>query len=198
MTTPEPPAEPAELPDLPESAAPLPEVPAGPPPAPSIADGTLRSLDPRHVTLGRISSWIFTGVIAVAVLGASAILWATPAPDWVSVLVTLAGVAAVLALGVLSHRWPPVEHRHASYKVDGDGIEIRRGVYWRTVINVPRSRVQHTDVAQGPLERSFGLGTLVIYTAGTDHAKVDLAGLDHATALAIRDHLLPREGGDAV
>lgn len=198
MTTPEPPAEPSELPDLPESAAPLEEVPVGPPPAPSIADGTLRSLDPRHVTLGRISSWIFTGVIAFAVLGASSILWATPAPDWVSALVTLAGVAVVLALGVLSHRWPPVEHRHASYKVDGDGIEIRRGVYWRTVINVPRSRVQHTDVAQGPLERSFGLGTLVIYTAGTDHAKVDLAGLDHATALAIRDHLLPREGGDAV
>ena len=63
---------------------------------------------------------------------------------------------------------------------------------------MPRSRVQHTDVSQGPLERGYGLGTLVIYTAGTDHAKVDLHGLDHATALAIRDHLLPREGGDAV
>lgn len=192
MTTPEPTAaEPAELPDLPE-------IPPEAPPAPSIADGTLRSLDPRHVTLGRISSWIFTGVIAFAVLGVNGILWASPAPDWVSALVTLLGAAAVLALGVLSHRWPVVEHRHASYKVDGDGIEIRRGVFWRAVINVPRSRVQHTDVAQGPLERSFGLGTLVIYTAGTDHAKVDLAGLDHATALAIRDHLLPREGGDAV
>ena len=45
--------------------------------------------------------------------------------------------------------------------------------------NVPRSRVQHTDVSQGPLERNHGLGTLVVYTAGTDHAKVELGGLDH-------------------
>lgn len=192
MTTPEPTAaEPAELSDLPE-------IPPEAPPAPSIADGTLRSLDPRSVTLGRISSWIFAGVVALAVLGVSAILWGAPAPPWVATLITLLGSALVLALGVLAHRWPKVAHRHTSYKVDDDGIEIRRGVFWRTVINVPRSRVQHTDVAQGPLERSFGLGTLVIYTAGTDHAKVDLAGLDHATAFAIRDHLLPREGGDAV
>ncbi|HKV13012.1 MAG TPA: PH domain-containing protein [Thermoanaerobaculia bacterium] len=188
MTTPEPSAELSDLPEIP------PEIP----PSPSIADGALRSLDPRSVTLGRISSWIFTGAVAVGGLVAVSILWATPAPAWVAALVTVLGAAVLLALGVLSHRWPEIEHRHASYKVDGDGIEIRRGVLWRTVINVPRSRVQHTDVAQGPLERSFGLGTLVIYTAGTDHAKVDLAGLDHATALAIRDHLLPREGGDAV
>jgi membrane protein YdbS with pleckstrin-like domain len=58
--------------------------------------------------------------------------------------------------------------------------------------------VQHTDVSQGPLERRYGLGTRVIFTAGTDHARVDLKGLDHATALAIRDHLLPRGGDDAV
>ena len=64
--------------------------------------------------------------------------------------------------------------------------------------NVPRSRVQHTDVAQGPLERRYGLGTLVIYTAGTEHAKVALPGLAYADALRIRDQLLPREGADAV
>lgn len=56
---------------------------------------------------------------------------------------------------------------------------------------MPRSRVQHTDVSQDPIERGFGLGTLVIYTAGTDHARVDLSGLEQATALRIRDYLLP-------
>ncbi len=72
--------------------------------------------------------------------------------------------------------WAEREYRHTFYRLDAQGIEIRRGVYWRVVINVPRSRVQHTDVSQGPVERRYGLGTLVIYTAGTDHAKVDLAG----------------------
>lgn len=196
MTTPslmmssEPPAEPAEATEPPELA--------GPPPAPSIADGVERRLDPRHVTLGRISGWIFTGVVALVGLVALSITWASPAPGWVPGLFAGIGAAVLLALGWVAHRWPEIEHRHATYRVDGDGIEIRRGVFWRKVINVPRSRVQHTDVAQGPLERSFGLGTLVIYTAGTDHAKIDLSGLDHATALAIRDHLLSGEGDDAV
>jgi hypothetical protein len=71
-------------------------------------------------------------------------------------------------------------------------------VYWRDIVNIPRSRVQHTDVSQGPLERRYGLGTLVVYTAGTDHAKVSLSGLDHLIALRIREHFLPGAVGDAV
>jgi uncharacterized protein len=63
---------------------------------------------------------------------------------------------------------------------------------------VPRSRVQHTDVSQGPLERKHGLGRLVIFTAGTQHSRVELPGLAHHTALDIRDRLLPRQTADVV
>ena len=108
------------------------------------------------------------------------------------------GSRCVLVFATLSYRWPPRAYQHTSYRVDDQGIEIRRGVYWRVVINVPRSRVQHIDVSQGPIERRYGLGTLVIYTAGTDHAKVELEGLEHGRALRIREHLLPSESGDAV
>ena len=94
-------------------------------------------------------------------------------------------------------RWPAIAYRHASYRVDDLGIEIRRGVYFREVTSVPRSRVQHTDVSQGPIERRFALGTLVIHTAGTANAKVTLAGLEHGTARRIQTHLLPGTEGDA-
>lgn len=106
-------------------------------------------------------------------------------------------VASALAALVLD-RWPGVAYRHVGYRADEQGLEIKSGVYWRQVINVPRSRVQHTDVAQGPLERKYGLGTLVIYTAGTEHSRVDLPGLEHGTALVLRDQLLPRETSDVV
>ena len=66
------------------------------------------------------------------------------------------------------------------------------------MIHVPRSRVQHTDVSQGPVERRFGLGTLVIYTAGTDYARVDLAGLDHGSPYAFAISSSPLETSDAV
>ena len=84
------------------------------------------------------------------------------------------------------------------YGIDERGLEIRRGVIWKRVVNVPRSRVQHTDVSQGPLERRYGLGTLVIYTAGTEYARITLAGLEHAVALALRENLMPEAGTDAV
>ena len=82
--------------------------------------------------------------------------------------------------------------------VDDAGLEIARGVYWRTVTNIPKSRIQHTDVSQGPLERRYGLGTLVVYTAGTHHSEVKLPGLEFTIAQRIRAHLLPRDHGDAV
>lgn len=186
-----------------DSAAPVeapPEPPAAALPAvPSVADGAERSLDPRSVRLARIVGWIFTASVSLSLLaGVLLVLFLAPLPGWAKVLIALVWPTVTAFIGWSGHHWPVVEHRHASYRVDGQGIEIRRGVYWRKVINVPRSRVQHTDVSQGPLERSHGLGTLVIYTAGTDHAQVNLGGLDHGTALLIRDHLLPKESDDAV
>lgn len=167
--------------------------------AAGIADGVDRALDPRSVTLGRTIGGIVTAAIALASLfGVAVGLIVHSRSWWTAAAVAATWAAANAALGWWLQRWPGIEHRHASYRVDGDGLEIRRGVVWRRVVNVPRSRVQHTDVSQGPIERGYGLGTLTVFTAGTDHARVELAGLDHATALAIRDHLLPKEAGDAV
>lgn len=189
----------ASLPLAPDAPAAPDNPEAEPPSTPSIADGVERSLDPRSVKLGRTVGWITAGSIALPSLFVVApIVLFADIPGWVKVLLSFLWTVLALGLAWLAHRWPVIEHRHTFYRVDEQGIEIRKGVIWRKVINVPRSRVQHTDVSQGPLERGHGLGTLVIYTAGTDHAKVNLAGLDHATALLIRDHLLAGEGGDAV
>lgn len=167
--------------------------PPSPPAPPAIADGVERRLDPRVMRLDRIVGWIVTAAIALGSLVTLAVFFlvADDLPAWVMALCALLWALVTLVLAWSSHRWPEIEHRHTTYRVDERGIEIRRGVLWRRAIHVPRSRVQHTDVSQGPIERGFGLGTLVIYTAGTDHARVDLPGLEHGTALRIRDYLLP-------
>ena len=108
----------------------------------------------------------------------------------------MAWLAAAILLAWLAQKWPPIEYRYFRYRIDAQGVDIRTGVVWRRVISVPRSRVQHIDVAQGPLERRYSLATLSIYTAGTEFAKVDVPGLAYARAVKIRDHLLPgREHG---
>jgi membrane protein YdbS with pleckstrin-like domain len=161
--------------------------------------GSDQHLDPRHVTVERIGLAILTAALSggslVGLLVAA--LTTEPAALWLAVL---AGAWLVLTglLALAIARWPEVAHRHTTYRVDADGIEIRRGVWWRSIASVPRSRVQHIDVTQGPLDRRYGLGTLVLHTAGHEYAQVEVEGLDFAVALALRDHLLPRGGDDAV
>ena len=168
--------------------------------APSVADGVEHSLDPRVIPLQRINGAIFAAVVAVVsfiVMVINLAAW-DDAPGWSWAVRPMVWLAFVIFLAWHFYRWPAIAYRHTSYKIDDRGLEIRRGVYWRVVINVPRSRVQHIDVSQGPLERRYGLGTLVVYTAGTDHAKVELEGLEHGRALRIREHLLPSGVSDAV
>ena len=161
--------------------------------------GVPHSLDPRFIPLERTSGLIATGTVAAgALLMLAVVAIGAPLPGRMIGALAVAWLAASSGLVWLSYQWPAIAYRHIAYTIETDGLQIRRGVFWRTVIDVPRSRVQHTDVSQGPLERRFGLGALVVYTAGTDHSRVDLGGLAHDTAFAIRDHLLPHQRDDAV
>jgi membrane protein YdbS with pleckstrin-like domain len=169
-------------------------------PAP-VADGLDHQLDPRVIPLERITGGIFIGLISIgSAIGLTVRLLAgdDPLPGAVSILLPILWLVFVGLGAWYAWRWPRRSYAHTFYRVDAQGIEMRRGVHWRVVINISRSRVQHIDVSQGPLERRFGLGTLVIYTAGTDHAKVELGGLEHGRALAIREQLLPSGASDAV
>lgn len=159
----------------------------------------LRPLDPRYIDVRRIVGLIFTAVVSAAALVAIGIVGWSVRPGW---QVVLAGggvwLAGTIGLALWYWRWPAVVYRHAAWQLDEHMLEIRRGVIWRRIINVPRSRVQHTDVSEGPLERSHGLSTLIVHTAGTEFARVALPGLSRETAIMLRDQLLPRDGRDAV
>ena len=167
--------------------------------APSFVVGEDRQLDPRSVPLQRVVAAIVSTVMAVG--SAVVAVGVATGDDRSTTAIVLIASLWMAGNGLLTwhgQRWQAIDYRHTWYRVDQQGLEIRRGVFWRAVINVPRSRVQHTDVSQGPLERRYGLATLVVYTAGTDHARVTLSGLDHNVALSIREHLMPERGTDAV
>ena len=173
-----------------------------------MAEVNRQRLDPRSVTAGRLGGWTFTLVLLlVAGGGGVAALIGTDAPlvSWIG-----SGAVALLIFGslaALSHVGPAVRYRSTWVRLDEDGLEYEHGRLWRHHISVPRSRIQHTDVTQGPFERRFGLATLVVYTAGTENASITIEGLSHETALAVRDALLargdatsevPAGGGDAI
>lgn len=131
---------------------------------------------------------------------------------WESAFVALiAGIAVAIPLGPISPSgaaalglfvavvgvvfawfWPAAKYRRLKYGIDEFGLLIQEGVWWRVQIALPRVRIQHSDVSQGPLERRYGLATLKLYTAGSRFTKVELEGLRHDEAVALRDSLLSR------
>ncbi|MEM6454728.1 MAG: PH domain-containing protein [Acidobacteriota bacterium] len=161
-------------------------------------DGEVRALDPRIIIVERLAGGIRLLIYGGALFLAVGIALLVQRPG-------IAGVAAgagfwlliALLLGAKAVFWPVIRWRHASYRFGARGLQIRRGVLFRHQIAVPRSRVQHTDVVQGPIERSYGLATLVVHTAGMLHAAVHLPGLAHEDALGLRDQLLDDAGRDA-
>ncbi|HEY7499923.1 MAG TPA: PH domain-containing protein [Vicinamibacterales bacterium] len=165
----------------------------------AVPDGTPRQLDPQFIAFQRVAGWIFTAFVACGLFFAAIVVWLTAElPKWGNLLLPPAWLAFSAGLAIFCYAWPMLEYRRTSYVLDDRGIEIRSGVLWRAVTNIPRSRVQHIDVSQGPLERAYGLGRLVIYTAGTDHSRIELPGLGYHVAFALRNHLLPRGDDDAV
>ena len=108
---------------------------------------------------------------------------------------TAAGILLGAAIGAWrgQRRW-----RRTSWLLDDAGFNLRRGQWWRSETRVPQSRVQHLDVRRGPLQRRFGLSTLVIHTAGTRYSAVTVDGLDAADAERLRDALARQDEDDDV
>ena len=169
-------------------------------PSEIIDDGQFHRLDPRSIQHGRLVGGLAALAVVTGLLIAMMIVLVAVdnMPGGLRLAIPLATLAIAILLGVGAWRWPSLEHRWCKYRVDRDGIEIHKGVVWRSVTNVPRSRIQHTDVSQGPIERNFELATLHIFTAGTEHSEVVLHGLEHGRALRIRNHLLLGGENDGV
>lgn len=145
---------------------------------PPPADAPLTPLDPGYVRMMRLVTAL---LLAVPVIGALSLEVAQLLPAG-AVAVPVVLVAAWLLLRLPLRRW-----RARGYTDGPDALRVVRGLWWRRDITVPFGRVQHLDVTQGPLERLFGLGTLVLHTAGNHNSSVALPGLAHGTALAMRD-----------
>ncbi|MET0534014.1 MAG: PH domain-containing protein [Steroidobacter sp.] len=147
-----------------------------------------------HVDPAIIGVWRWHGAFTTLIFTVLATVFSLPVPalfPFPPILVLIVGVGLVWL-------WPRIAYDHLRYGVDETGIAIESGVLWRSRIALPRVRIQHTDVSQGPLERRYGIGTLKFYTAGSRHTRIELSGLNHDDAIALRDALLAEGGGSGV
>jgi membrane protein YdbS with pleckstrin-like domain len=166
------------------------------PPGTAAAWAAARALDRRIITVWTVQEAVGFGVLALLALavdlGARLAGADVPGPPGLA-----AGLVALA--GALDAWWlPRARYRHWRYQVAADALELRHGVVKRVHSSIPYFRVQHIDVAQGPVERAVGLARLIVHTAsaGTD---ATIPGIAAGDAEGLRRLILTRAGsGDAV
>lgn len=153
--------------------------------------GPSQRLDRETKLLWRVVGAIWTGLIAVAATIVTLILrQLSDEPDFPDTVGRVLGApmwAGVLGLGVL-FIWliPSVRWRQWRYEIRENEVDLQHGILYVTRTLVPIARVQHVDTQQGPLERLFGLATVVFYTAAGPNKIPALA--DHVAA-EVRDRI---------
>src|SRR6185503_17796700 len=101
---------------------------------PRITDGVERRLDPQFVPYQRAGGWIVTALVSTGALIVTTIIWlAGDSPRWLNLMLGPLWLALTAGLSWLTYSWPVLTHRHTSYTLDAQGIEIRSGVLWRAV-----------------------------------------------------------------
>ncbi|MFC6941912.1 PH domain-containing protein [Salinirubellus sp. GCM10025818] len=154
--------------------------------------GPVRKLDPRVRYV-----WVLGSVVGSLVLAGIAGVAGFLLLD--RLLVGPAIFLVLLALGVVM---AVLRYRSWSYEVREDSLYLERGVLTHTRTVVPYVRIQHVDASRGPVERTLGLATAVVYTAGSRGADVSIPGLTTDRADDLQERLkrlaIAAEGEDAV
>jgi len=154
----------------------------------------LVALDRRVLRLWRIEAGLMW-LLAAVVLGGVA--WAVAVADGPA-LVAITCVLLLVILGVLALVGPTQQFRVWRYQVGEEGLLLVHGVITRTTSVTPYRRIQHVDVASGPIERAFGLAHLVLHTASAS-TDAEVPGIPLEDAERLREVILDRAGvGDAV
>lgn len=142
--------------------------------------------------------WTLAVVVVAVAVGAvlTGILhYLTTWPTWPGI-----AIGAIVFLLGLVHSL--LRYRIWTFEVQDDALFLERGVLTRVRTVVPYVRIQHVDTQRNPIERIAGIGSVVIYTAGSRGADVTIPGLapDRATDLQhrLRSLVGESESEDAV
>ena len=154
---------------------------------PAVGGEAMRPLHPDQIWVLRIRALIAGSVAVLAAFLADfgPLRETGLRPGLVPASVLALAAAAILIL-------PRRRYRAWGWREEEDELHIRHGLLVRTRTAVPFARVTHIDLSQGPVQRGFGLATLILHTAGTRGAAVPLPGLEQAEAEALRDRIRAR------
>ena len=131
-------------------------------------------------------SMVLTTVLFLMIGGAALTGTWVGAERWIAILLTgIWLLLLIFSLALVGHRY-----RIKGYALRSHDLVYRQGLFFRKVITIPFSRLQHCEIQEGPLERLFGLNTLAVFTAGGSSSDVTIPGLLPPEAKRLRDFIL--------
>lgn len=74
-----------------------------------------------------------------------------------------------------------------AYAIREKDVIYRSGWIIQSTHTCPFNRIQHSAVTIGPLEKRFGLASLVLYTAGSNEADLRIRGLQESAAWTLKE-----------
>ncbi len=141
-------------------------------------------LDPRARTLWRITGALGAlPLLAVGAFVSSSLLRVVEVPLLLGVLPLLAALVLFAALAAVV---PGLRWRRWRYEIRAEEVDLQRGIFWVSRTLVPLARIQHVDTQSGPLQRRFGLATVVFYTAAGANQIPELSA---PVAAEVRDRI---------
>lgn len=156
------------------------------------------TIEPRGLDSRVRIVWVLQGLISAVILSvivAAVASFFVDGAGWI-------GAATFAVVGTLVAIHSILRYRIWTYEVREDALYLERGVLTRVRTVVPYVRIQHVDASRGPVERSMGLASSVVYTAGTRGADVTIPGLTSERADDLQERLkqlaILADGDDAV
>ena len=148
------------------------------------------SFKPIHSSYLRILriEWLITTLMLLLIAGV--LIFILPAFKHSFNWLLLAG--ATLAISILYLLLIENGFPQKAFAVREKDISYRYGWITHHIKVCPFNRIQNCSLQTGPLERKYGLSTLVIFTAGSDGADMHIPGLLQEEAEKMRHYILEK------
>jgi uncharacterized protein len=141
-------------------------------------------LDPRARTMWYVDGGIQFVIWATIISSAAwTLIRFTPITDWWVYL----GAGIILGVNLIETVVGPAwRYRFWRYEIREDEVDLQHGWLVQKRQLIPMSRIQHVDTRRGPLQRRFGLSSVVFYTAA---GSMEIPALSQAVAASVRDRI---------
>lgn len=154
---------------------------------PKVEELKMNPLEHDYLKVIRIEWAISSLVLMLICLALVTFIPALRQIRWISVI----GAGWLILVGTYAFLQTKSFHRRA-YAFRQKDVVYRSGWLIETIRTCPFNRIQHSSVSISLLEKRFGLGTLSLYTAGSDGADLRIPGLKEHEAHRIKEWITER------